>query len=218
MSATEELGAYATMAITNGLAHRLLVRDLLLTEKRLSQWIESFRKDVECVFGILKGRFRILKTGIRLEGVSAEDDIWLTCCALHNMLLEIDGLDKQWEEGVPSDWESTLGDNDPTEMARYAPFAIQRLQNPEQFGSRQHEQASAAPRPLVGDQPPNLDGDGDESIGSEGTGERTDAEGYIYVNSLSYSEFRDKLVQHFDILWQRHRIVWPRSDTNRRVI
>jgi hypothetical protein len=33
-------------------------------ELRWSKWVESMRKDVECVFGILKGRFRILKTGI----------------------------------------------------------------------------------------------------------------------------------------------------------
>jgi len=67
----------------------------LLTEQRLSDWIESFRKDSECVFGILKGRWRVLKTGLRVEGAAAADRIWLTCCALHNMLLNIDGLDKQ---------------------------------------------------------------------------------------------------------------------------
>ncbi len=38
-------------------------------EIRWSQWLESLRKDVECTFGILKGRWRILKTGIRLHGV-----------------------------------------------------------------------------------------------------------------------------------------------------
>ena len=66
--------------------------NLLISERRLSQWIESFRKDAECVFGILKGRWRILKTGIRLDGPKAADDIWLTCCGLHNMLLFADGL------------------------------------------------------------------------------------------------------------------------------
>ena len=30
---------------------------------RMSKWLESMRKDVECTFGILKGRWRILKTG-----------------------------------------------------------------------------------------------------------------------------------------------------------
>jgi hypothetical protein len=57
-----------------------------------SKWLESIRKDVECTFGILKGRWRILKSGVRLHGVDAVNSVWFTCCALHNWLLEIDGL------------------------------------------------------------------------------------------------------------------------------
>ena len=34
------------------------------TNIRFSQWLEPIRKDAECTFGILKGRFRFLKTGI----------------------------------------------------------------------------------------------------------------------------------------------------------
>jgi hypothetical protein len=45
-------------------------------EFRFSEWIESMRKDVECTFGILKARFRIIKTGIRLHGVEVTDSIW----------------------------------------------------------------------------------------------------------------------------------------------
>ena len=52
---------------------------------------------MECAFGILKGRWRILKTGIRVQGIEAVNKVWLTCCALHNWLLEIDGLDSDWE-------------------------------------------------------------------------------------------------------------------------
>jgi hypothetical protein len=63
---------------------------------RFSQWLESMRKDVECTFGIMKGCFRILKSGIRLKGQEAGDKIFLTCCALHNWLLHVDGLDKHW--------------------------------------------------------------------------------------------------------------------------
>jgi hypothetical protein len=55
-------------------------------ETRFSQWLESLRKDVECTFGILKGRWRVLKTGIRLHSVKSCDNIWKTCCALHNMI------------------------------------------------------------------------------------------------------------------------------------
>ena len=60
---------------------------LYIRETRWSQWLESMRKDVECTFGIMKGRWRILKSGIRLHGVDIADEIWLTCCSLHNMLL-----------------------------------------------------------------------------------------------------------------------------------
>ena len=67
------------------------------SEIRFSAWLESMQKDVECTFGILKGRWRILKTGICLFGVKAADEIFLTCCFWHNWLLEIDGLDKKWE-------------------------------------------------------------------------------------------------------------------------
>ncbi len=60
-----------------------------VAEKRWSANLESFRKDVECTFGILKGRFRILKTGIRLQSMVSVVRVWKTCCALHNMLLEV---------------------------------------------------------------------------------------------------------------------------------
>ena len=67
------------------------------------------RKDAEDTFGIMKGRFRILKCGIRLHGVEATDKVWRTCCALHNMLLEADGLSAEWNTGVQSDWQGVLG-------------------------------------------------------------------------------------------------------------
>ena len=43
---------------------------------RWSAWVESMRKDVECTFGILKGRWRILKAGVRIHGVEQVDQIW----------------------------------------------------------------------------------------------------------------------------------------------
>ena len=43
------------------------------------------RKDVECTFGILKGRWRILMTDDRVYGIDKVDEIWLTCCALHRL-------------------------------------------------------------------------------------------------------------------------------------
>ncbi len=53
-------------------------------EMWFSKWLESMRKDVECTFDILKGRFRIIKRGIPLHGIEACDWLWKTCCTLHN--------------------------------------------------------------------------------------------------------------------------------------
>ena len=96
------------------------------SELRFSQWLESMRKDVECTFGILKGRWRILKTGIRLQNMEVSDNIWLTCCALHNMLLDVDGLSKAWKNGARSHWELESGKFQDEEI----PFAIRRLIDP----------------------------------------------------------------------------------------
>lgn len=51
------------------------------------------RKDVECTSRISKDCWHILKTGVRLQGVDTVDKVWLTCCVLHNWLLNIDDLD-----------------------------------------------------------------------------------------------------------------------------
>ena len=40
---------------------------VIYEEIEFSEWIESMGKDIECTFGIMKGRFGILKNGIRLE-------------------------------------------------------------------------------------------------------------------------------------------------------
>ena len=77
----------------------------------------------------MKGRFRILKTGIRMDGINAVDDIWFTCCALHNWLLNIDGLTGEWRDGVPvSDWEGSMGEHDDdSPMSDRVPNAVTRL-------------------------------------------------------------------------------------------
>ena len=74
-----------------------------------SRWVESMCKNVECTFGILKGRWRMLKTGVCIYGVDKVDDILLNCCALHNWLLDINRISGQWKDGVlVSDWEDSL--------------------------------------------------------------------------------------------------------------
>ena len=62
--------------------------------------LESVRKDVECTFGTMKIRFRILKTGFNYHKRGTIDNIFHACCTLHNILLHHDELDVRWQLGL----------------------------------------------------------------------------------------------------------------------
>jgi len=151
-----------------------------LSEIRWSQWLESMRKDVECTFGILKSRWTILDKGVQARKIENADQVWKTCCALHNMLLEIDGYDEIWEGAIPSD----------PDVGNSTCFAINRLNNPLQF-----------PRPEVAPEETNID-DVMSGYDDSGTTPRI-------VRDLNQDFFRKRLVEHFDILFEQHKIVWP---------
>jgi hypothetical protein len=51
--------------------------------------LESVRKDVECMFGILKKRWRVLNNGILFRDIDVCDKVFTTCCCLHNFLLNL---------------------------------------------------------------------------------------------------------------------------------
>jgi hypothetical protein len=171
------------------------------------QWLESMRKDVECTFGILKGRWRILKSGIRLHSAKAVDRVWKTCCALHNWLLEADGLDEEWEGGVSSDWEGELGEHDEEDVARNLPAAIANLHSPAE--RRRYDTSGMS----FGD---DVEMDDLENVtqpdASMNVDEMEDSDGVRIVRNLSLAFFRARLIEHFDIRWQRHELVWPQRN------
>jgi hypothetical protein len=51
--------------------------------------LESVWKDIECTFGILKKRWRILNSGLGYRGIGDCEKIFLACCCLHIFLLDI---------------------------------------------------------------------------------------------------------------------------------
>ena len=188
-------------------------------EIRFSTLLESLRKDVECTFGILKGRWRILKCGIRIHGTEGPDQVFLTCCALHNKLLDIDGLDERWEQGVQSIW-STAYDNDDgdtddmedssheSEIPSVLPDAILRLQNPateRRYGVSDNERMDRSedtPAPAVTLDANNVSNDGNDGI--------------VEGRKLSLHDFGHRLVVHFSIALERNEVKWPqRFVTNR---
>ena len=64
--------------------------------------LESVRKDIECTFGVLKCRFRVLKHPLPYMAKDWNtfrgriDNVVWTCCILHNLLLRHDGLEFLW--------------------------------------------------------------------------------------------------------------------------
>lgn len=166
---------------------------------RFSKWLESIRKDVECTFGILKGRFRILKTGIRLLGQKSADKIFLTCCALHNWLLNEDGLSEGWEDGVPSIWEGSIGYHDVCDAQEHLPAAVQRLMSPTQLRTFDLSRVG-------------LMGATDNVVYRHRQGDNDNDDAQMsckVVKKLSLNYFRSKLIKHFNIAFQRNEIQWP---------
>jgi hypothetical protein len=194
-------------------------------EIRFSSWLESMRKDVECTFGILKGRWRILKTGIRLAGVENADKIFLTCCALHNWLLDVDGLSEPWEGGVSTSttaggqdddtgagWGGEMGNYDEEDFG-VLPAAIRNLNNP--VAMRSFDLSGMGP--------------GSDAILSDGEELRqyveesaavdnddTSCSSHNHMNNqvqlvrkLSLAEFRKRLIVHFDIAYHQGEVKWP---------
>ena len=170
------------------------------SEIRFSEWIESMRKDVECAFGILKGRWRVLKYGIRLWGLRRCDQVWLTCCALHNWLLEIDGLAEGWETGVKSHWE-TEPDNE-----NDIPFALKRLHKPAK-ARRYDLSGMGCGNDIHSDTDDDFDSDHDD--GTDSIVSARDADGKVIVRKMSLELFRSKLIRHFGICFQKKELVWP---------
>ena len=90
-------GGYHNWLSTISAAKRNFSQEGIAFRKRL----ESVRKDIECVFGRLKGRFRCLKIPIQLHKKEQIEDMFFVCCILQNMLLKFDGSDN-W--GKEHDW------------------------------------------------------------------------------------------------------------------
>ena len=155
----------------------------------------------ECTFGILKGRWRILKTGVRTHAIKSVDNIWLTCCALHNWLLEIDGLDQPWDgvNAVTSEWNGEFGLLELSET----PLALQRILSPAEIRDYDTSRVgSVRGKNNSGDNNTNDDVLNDADVVTAGDAVRC-------VRNLSLNYFRSKLVEHFEIMFNKKEIIWP---------
>ena len=149
---------------------------------RFSEWLESMRKDVECTFGIMKQRFSVLRYGVRLGSIKNVDEIWLTCCALHNKLIFIDELDKNWDVHANSSATNTNQQG----SGNSQPFSITRLnRNLTSYNSDHHSDIhSSVFEPYTFD-------------------------GHRVVSKMPLSLFRQCLINHFDLRFQMNSVKWP---------
>jgi DDE superfamily endonuclease len=177
---------------------------LKLDELLFSKWLESMRKDVECTFGILKGRWRILKAGIRIHSIEKADNIWATCCALHNWLLDIDGLAEQWNNGVQTDWETDFGDLTTADIPRLRRHNVSESDDDDDDGDDDDDDDD--------DDSASEDDNDDDSEDEVGNGDSPildNGKPVKYVKDLSMKRFRSKLVAHFNISYKMGLVKWP---------
>jgi len=157
----------------------------------------------------MKGRFRLLRYGVRLYGIEKTDQVWMTCCALHNMLLQFDGLVKGWENGVKSVWEEEV------DQKADLPFALQRLMKP--GTSRNYDLSGTG----FGDdyRTCRLHVHRDTLISDNATpvtNEMLDNITMKSVRQMSLQKFRDKLTTHFNIAFEKKEIEWPRRSSKKQ--
>lgn len=140
---------------------------------------------------VLNLRIRCICSGIRLHDQDMANHIFRTCCALHNMLLDIDGLSEPWNsEGF--DAEEYAGLPLHTIRARLSDEAIAAVLQAK-FGQEEYVPTAATD---------------DEQ-------KREDPR-----QTASYESFRDALIAHFNYRWSLPRdhpdaIFWPRSSSYR---
>jgi len=182
-------------------------------EIRFSEWLESIRKNVECTFGILKQRWRILKTGIRIHSLEIADKIFKTCCALHNFLLDADGVDMPWEGEHKCDYEDNdFEDYNPQSI----PNAVHELYR--DYGHLNMIDLSSAGandmfihENFVTENSHDNDSNDEDPIGQFTDTDEHDFTSIRHVNSLSLDFFRSKLVEHFNILFEQNKLSWPKA-------
>jgi len=142
-----------------------------------------------------------LKSGIRIQGIDAVNNIWLTCCALHNWLLEIDGLNAEWSEvSMPvSDWEEDLCDCVLEGLNVRISWSFTRFS--QRLEPRMLDLSGMGPGINVCEHrmQPDPENDTDPVGGS----------GVKSVNRMLLKVFWHKLVNHFKILFTRNEIKWP---------
>ena len=172
----------------------------------LSKVMESLRKDIEDVFGIMKARHRILRGRITLHNSGDIDAVFFSCAILHNMLLKDDGQFNACAKPARA------------ARARGAPFmpgnnAIgwsERHLNPRFWTTRGTGEYGASNNIAVDEDDDEVEG-GDQfdySAIRRGPGTRQSEVDLVQEREDSYHVLRAKLIENFEVQWRARAVQW----------
>lgn len=135
----------------------------------------------------------------------------MTCCALHNMLLDVDSLSEGWKNGVPSQWESESGEFDEIDVSA----SIRKLIDPNGINERAIRSYNTSHWGYmdVDDYDDHCEDLEDDTSNSNNRDEHVLLlcnKGPIAINDKSLQRFWEMLVEHFNVLIHNNKIVWPR--------
>lgn len=119
-------------------------------------------------------------------------------------LLEVDGLNVNWERGVPSDWEGDLGRHGAKDSADRVPAILLRMGD----AACNIPRGDAFDLSGQGQAPGYTDGYTDPRAAAQEES-RGDSGEVRLVREMPMRAFRAKLIEHFDIQWKRHAVRWP---------
>ena len=163
-----------------------------------SEFLEAVRKDVECTFGKLKNRFHILR-GIRFPEQSIVESSFVTCCILHNMLLEIDGYDiSTWELDV--NWGAVNMDPKEWDLPNVDYSVVHNMDNDSEIEN--------LILPFAGLDYVNETNETGVISLSPG---RLDSLAYTVIPINLPGLLRDYLITHFSLSFRLGRIQWPKN-------
>jgi len=136
------------------------------------------------------------------------------------MLLEIVGLDEKWEQGIACEYETPeFSLHDGQDVLTHLPLAIQALY-PTSEARRQldfSQLEGLAEKDEEGqrnNEDEERNNEGEEMEAADGESEVADAndDEVRVVRNLTLNYFRSRLVEHHDILFQQHKLVWPQRN------
>ena len=155
----------------------------------------------------MKCRFHILKAGRGFHIIGKCDHLWLTCCALHNMMLQCkEPTDDNMEEVLAAENAQFIEED----VEEAIPNPICMLYNLSELQSYDLTGHGRGNDQDANDETEESPGMGNWSI-DEQLKQSKDENGVRNILLLSLPLFHKQLVQHFHVMFEQGQICWPGS-------